>query len=227
MKTKIPAIVLLLAFLSAVPLCAAAPPGDAKAELKARFEQRHDAVNKLKKEGTVGETWQGYLEIVKEGAKLEGDAKKLFDEENGDRTKLYGIIASNVGAKGERKLSVDQVAERNGRRNFQKARPGDYLKSKEGRWIRREEVNALKKQGKAGETGEGYVEPVKDASLDEQGRVTLLEENRIRRDIYQDEADDRKKSVDAVAQQAGKKNIDAASKGEWVKDKGGEWKKKG
>jgi len=55
----------------------------------------------------------------------------LIDDENTDRRELYQIIAA------EENTSPEKVADRMARRNYEKARPGEYLKTADGRWKRK------------------------------------------------------------------------------------------
>lgn len=54
--------------------------------------------------------------------------RELVDEENADRRELYKLIAE------KEKTTPEKVAERNAARNFQKARSGEYLKTRPGEW---------------------------------------------------------------------------------------------
>ena len=139
---KFPIVLLILATF-AIPISAPAPAlakdadkpdktekkdskGDARqAELKQRFQQRYAQIKELKKAGTVGETYSGYLEFVK-GKK--GDNASLVEEENTDRRELYKLIADKEGT------TQEKVAERNAKRLFEKATAGEYLKDSDGQW---------------------------------------------------------------------------------------------
>jgi len=94
-------------------------------ELKQRFQQRYAQIKELKKAGTVGETFGGYLEFVK-GKKP--DSAALIEEENTDRRELYKLIADKEGT------TQEKVAERNAKRLFEKASVGEYLKDADGQW---------------------------------------------------------------------------------------------
>jgi uncharacterized protein YdbL (DUF1318 family) len=100
-----------------------------ESELKERHEKRAPQIDKLKKAGIVGETADGYLDWVKDKDKKSAD---VVDEENSDRKEVYKHIAEKT------KVSVEQVAERAGKRNFDHASPGEYLKDKNGKWKKKE-----------------------------------------------------------------------------------------
>ncbi|HEX8522737.1 MAG TPA: YdbL family protein [Tepidisphaeraceae bacterium] len=97
-------------------------------EIKERLKQRYPKIQELKKQGVVGETFEGYIDFVK-GAK--GDAKQLVDSENSDRKEVFQIIADRTGT------TVDKVAERAGKRAFEKASAGEFLKDASGKWTKK------------------------------------------------------------------------------------------
>src|SRR5438552_1144386 len=99
-------------------------------ELRARFEQRFTKIKALKGAGKIGETSSGMLEAVKGG--LSDEERRLVDEDNADRTELYALIAKQEG------VSPQVVAERNAKRNFERASDGEYLKDEKG-WYRKGE----------------------------------------------------------------------------------------
>jgi uncharacterized protein YdbL (DUF1318 family) len=115
---------LALAGTAAVPSVARA---DRQDELQERFKDRLPDIRDAKADGKIGETTEGVLEAVN-GQDLDDDLRKLVDEENADRRELYKLIAE------KEKTTADKVAERNANRNFQKARSGEYLKTREGEW---------------------------------------------------------------------------------------------
>jgi uncharacterized protein YdbL (DUF1318 family) len=197
---------------------------DTKADLKAKFEQRYPQLHQAKKDGKVGENWQGFVEAVE--AKFAGDAKiaDLIEQENADRKKLYALIAEEQSK--DRKVSPAQVAERNARRNFSEAKDHEFLRTKDNVWMQRKEVRDLKKRGIIGETWEGYVEVVDGANADAQAKAVLAEENRMRKDAYLIESKKKKSTPEKVAQQAGSEAIESAGAGEQVKGKDGKWVKK-
>jgi len=50
------------------------------------------------------------------------------EDENADRKALYELIAK------KEETTPEKVAERNAARNFEKAKPGEWLKGKDGKW---------------------------------------------------------------------------------------------
>jgi uncharacterized protein YdbL (DUF1318 family) len=103
---------------------------DREDELQERFKDRLPDIRDAKADGDVGETTEGVLEAV-DGKDLDGDVRKLVDEENADRLELYKLIAA------KEKTSPEKVAERNAARNFRNAKSGEYLKTPEGKWKRK------------------------------------------------------------------------------------------
>jgi uncharacterized protein YdbL (DUF1318 family) len=100
--------------------------GSTKDELRSRFEQRFPKLAELKGAGKIGETFNGSVEAVSGG--LSAAEQRLVDDENTDRTELYGLIAK------QENTTPQLVAERNARRNFERAHSGEFLKDKEGKW---------------------------------------------------------------------------------------------
>jgi uncharacterized protein len=100
-------------------------------ELKKRLAERFPKIAALKTAGTVGETHEGYVALVDEKSK-DKDAKELVEKENEDRKEAYQIIAD------KEKVTVEKVAERAGKRAFEKAKPGEYLKGADGKWKKKE-----------------------------------------------------------------------------------------
>lgn len=101
---------------------------DRKAELQQAFEQRFPQLREYKSAGKVGETTQGLVEAVKSEYLSDAKLKKLIDDENRDRKELYAQIAKETNA------TPEFVAEQNARRNYQRAKPGEYLRTADGRW---------------------------------------------------------------------------------------------
>jgi uncharacterized protein YdbL (DUF1318 family) len=213
---------LLFALLPAISILAAP---QTRAELKDRFEQRHGHLNRLKEQGKVGETFRGFIESVKDESALNQDERKLMEAENEDRRRLYDLIAAEV-VKGEKKLSPEKVAERNARRNFVKADPNHFLKTSDDVWMKRNDSDRLKREGKVGETSEGYIEAVEGAKLNDRQRLIVEGENRIRRGLYERRAWKNDSTSQEEGQRAGRENIDQAKRGEYVKAEDGAWTKR-
>ena len=115
---------MMVMMLAMAGLIAPAWAADTMESLQQRFTARYPALKAAKKAGKLGEVVSGFVEAVS------GDpaATSLAKEENGDRTKLYALIAERE------KVSPEQVAERNAVRNFTNASSGEYLKGRDGKW---------------------------------------------------------------------------------------------
>ena len=117
--------------LSLALLPCAALAASREDELKESFKQRFPKIAALKNAGTVGETHEGYLALVDEKSK-DKEAKELVEAENEERKELYKLIADKEGT------TLEKVAERAGKRAFEKAQPGEYLKGADGKWKKKE-----------------------------------------------------------------------------------------
>ncbi len=99
-----------------------------KKQLQARFEQRYPQLLQYKSQGKIGETPAGTIEAVDAKYLSDASLKKLVADENSDRQELYNIIAK------EENTTPQKVAELSAKHNYEKARPGDYLKQSDGTW---------------------------------------------------------------------------------------------
>jgi hypothetical protein len=93
-------------------------------QLKQRFAERFPALKAAKAAGKIGEVHTGFVEAVT----TDGSTATLIADENADRKKLYELIAAAENT------SAANVADRNARRNFANAAPGEYLKGTDGKW---------------------------------------------------------------------------------------------
>jgi uncharacterized protein YdbL (DUF1318 family) len=93
--------------------------------LRKRFEERYAQIHSLKAKGVIGETYEGYVGFVKD---KDESAASLVNDENADRKQLYELIAKKENT------TPEKVAERNAKRNFEKAKPGEFLKNPDGTW---------------------------------------------------------------------------------------------
>ena len=201
-----------------------------RAELKKRFEARFDQLNGLKDRGLIGETYNGLVEALDQRL-LSKDERQLLEDENADRKALYDLIAQRVD-EGEKKVPPRVVAERNGRRNFEKADPRHYLKIDESRWIpkrdedRADRIARLKKDGVVGETSEGYLDVVRGKG-DEDLQRLIEQENRDRRAMYDQIAGKvDKASAEQIAREAAKDMYEHLPAGHTYKSKDGAWERR-
>ena len=129
-NTKIVWVILslILALFLAPAAVSAAAAAPSEAELQKRFKARYPQIQQLKRDGVVGETDAGMIDFVD---KKDAKAASVVEEENADRKALYKLIADKEG------ITEDVVAKRAAKRNFDKARPGDWLKEG-GKWRKKE-----------------------------------------------------------------------------------------
>ena len=130
MNTKMIIAIMSLA-LALVLAPASLFAADAKADeaaLQKRFKARYPQIQQLKTDGVVGETSAGLVDFVE---KKDSKAAKLVEEENDDRKALYEVIADKEA------ISADVVAARAAKRNFDRAKAGEYLKEG-GKWKKKE-----------------------------------------------------------------------------------------
>jgi uncharacterized protein YdbL (DUF1318 family) len=97
---------------------------ETREELQKRFQERLPQIEDLKKKGVAGETSEGYLDFVEARSDKAGD---VVNGENGDRRKLYELIAAKTGT------TADVVAKRAAERNFERAKSGEFVKEN-GKW---------------------------------------------------------------------------------------------
>jgi uncharacterized protein len=121
-------LVAAFALLLFAPTGAMAAEAKEEAALQKRFKARHAQLQQLKGDGAIGETSEGFIDFVE---KKESKAAALVREENDDRKALYAIIAEKEGT------TPEKVAVINAKRNFDRARPGEYLKQG-GKWTKKE-----------------------------------------------------------------------------------------
>ncbi|MFN4244036.1 MAG: YdbL family protein [Tepidisphaerales bacterium] len=104
---------------------------DEWSELQRRFAARDPQLQQLKAAGTLGETSSGYLEPPDAALgvpPLTPEARQLMDDENADRRRLYALIGRREN------VPPEVVADRAARRNFARARTGEWLKFPDGLW---------------------------------------------------------------------------------------------
>jgi len=107
---------------------------DTKEEIVDRMAKRLDTVKKYKAEGKIGETFDGLVAAVKEEYLGDKDLKKLVDDENADRKKFYELGAEKF------KTTPEKFALSAGKRNFRDAKPEDWLKPKDAKWIQKKDL---------------------------------------------------------------------------------------
>lgn len=183
MKTSRIAVAAFAAALAcALAPCSAQEP-DAKDQkeidaLKKRAEARYAELLRLKNAAKVGETDEGLVAVTK--SEYEGDRTDPEDEssptvgqvvgdENGDRKKLYAIIARGNDTDPAEVARTAMVG------HFKRALPTHYVRVK-GKWIQRKDLKLDEKKGgkkdkeKAEGAGETTEKKKDEVELDRSGR---------------------------------------------------------
>ena len=133
------ALVLLLVAATAV----VADTQEELKELKLSFKKRYPTLAKMRKAGRIGETFDGYVEAVKaDTLKEKVDPKaessptvaEFLKTENEDRGRLYVILAKRS------ETTPEKVAARNAARNFDRAGAEEFLKTKDGKWVKKKDL---------------------------------------------------------------------------------------
>jgi len=98
--------------------------------IQKRDENRAEQIARLKRDGVVGETWEGYLAAVK--TRPDDDVKDVVDRENRARREMYREIARQL-----EKVELDEVARNAARDTREHLPPGHYFKERDGDWQKR------------------------------------------------------------------------------------------
>jgi uncharacterized protein YdbL (DUF1318 family) len=120
-------ILVLVASLAAL---AAGSPDEELGQLRARAEKRYPLLQQLKTTGSIGETYLGYLALPP-NSDADDKARALMADENTDRKQVYALLAE------KEQTTPEKVAERAAKRNFARAKSGEYLLFPNGQWQRK------------------------------------------------------------------------------------------
>ena len=123
MNTTRRSFLAILIALLLIPATAVFGAESKKDQLRKRLRERAPEIAKLKSEGLIGETDEGYVDFVK-GKDKGGD---VVDAENADRKQVYENIAKDTGE------SVDKVAKQAAQKQFDHAKPGEWIRI-DGKW---------------------------------------------------------------------------------------------
>ncbi|MGI9012668.1 MAG: DUF1318 domain-containing protein [Phycisphaerales bacterium] len=227
-------ILLLLALLF-VPMIAVASHAeqDDLAGLRASMEARYPRILELKREGRLGETFDGRLAALDEALARDAQIAKIIQEENADRKRLYELLAADLrkNAKPEDRdrITAQLVARRNGRRNLENAKPVEYFMVGPDVWLYKQNeerflaIEELKQERIVGETWEGLVAAVTDGQLSASARKLLEEENEWRDEFYKASAERRKVDVRVVQEESGTARMKVESGKAMIRDKDRGW----
>ncbi|TCK08145.1 YdbL family protein [Marinobacterium mangrovicola] len=87
------------------------------------------SLDEAKQQGLIGEQSTGYLGVVSNNANAE--VKALVQSINSKRKALYGEKAKQAGVE----LQIMEL--RTGERLLDRAAPGEYVRTPDGRWVRK------------------------------------------------------------------------------------------
>lgn len=109
--------------------CTAAEGDEVLEEVKERMKRNLPKVEKLKKEGKVGENNRGYLHPL---TKLTQEEEQLVKRENEDRKIVYTYLARQAG------VSVEEVEKARAKQIRERSAPGIWLQAPDGKWYKKE-----------------------------------------------------------------------------------------
>jgi len=115
-------------------MLASAVCGESRTEITDRMAKRLAAINKAKADGKIGETFNGLVDAVKAQALGDKELKRLINDENADRQAFYELGAKELGTTSE------NFALSAGKRNFRVAKPEEWLKLKDGKWVQKKNL---------------------------------------------------------------------------------------
>lgn len=85
-------------------------------------------IREAKTAGQIGEQPDGYIGFVIDD--VPENVKKAADDMNARRKEKYSGVAATRG------LAVEAVSELNGRKLIDRAKPGEFTKGEDGKWIK-------------------------------------------------------------------------------------------
>lgn len=219
----------LLALSLLLAVASAAVAQGSRDQIQQRFRERYRALFELKVEGRIGETFEGYVQIVAD-VYGDDDVEALVTAENRDRRTYYELLAVDLKkqAPPEQRDSITArwVGRRNAKRTFQDAEPFEHLELPDGVWVQKKDLKAyeqvlkLKRQGLVGEAATGYLAVRRD---DGSAAAVVKRENERRRAFYRTIARAGDDPIDEVASTFGRAHFKAARPEDWLLAATGDW----
>lgn len=114
----------MIALVCAMPLALSAA---SMQEIKERMADRLPAVSELKEKQWVGESNEGYLEVLKP-ENVSAEQTEVVDAENADRRLVYAKIADHVDA------TVQLVGQQRAEAIRKQSAPGIMIQMPDGTW---------------------------------------------------------------------------------------------
>ena len=96
--------------------------------LRERMAERLPQIDRLKAEGVIGETNDGFVAVRGSGS---AEAAQVVATENADRKAVYAAIAQKAGA------SAESVASARARQIAAGSAPGVWLQNERGEWYKK------------------------------------------------------------------------------------------
>lgn len=115
----------ILFLIAAAGIGAAVVQAQDLGAVKARMEQRQNAVDSLRDRGAAGENNRGYLEA--RGA-ASGDDQRVIGEENADRRAVYAALAAQT------RTDPDTVGRQRAQQIAVRSKAGVWIQSPNGEW---------------------------------------------------------------------------------------------
>jgi uncharacterized protein YdbL (DUF1318 family) len=132
------AIYLLVLFIGSSLLLAE----DTMDDIKDRMKERYPKLKELKEEKKLGETQQGFVEIIIEDSSEVARIQKFAEAENADREKLYDLIAKST------QTTAEVVGKNNAIRIFKKAGDEELFKGPDGKWYQKKDIEKETENGR-------------------------------------------------------------------------------
>lgn len=97
--------------------------------VKERMKKNLPLIEKLKKEGKVGENNRGYLHPIE---KLTQEEEALVRQENTDRKLVYTYLAKKLG------VPIEEVEKARAKQIRERSAPGIWIQDLNGKWYKKE-----------------------------------------------------------------------------------------
>lgn len=117
-------------------------------QVRARMKARYATLKKLIRARLVGETWDGYVDVVKSEyakrvvdprAKAKQTIGAVVAAESADRRFVYAYLAKQL------KTSAAKIGVQNGVRHLMRLQAEEYFRLKSGQWAPRKKIKRKKK----------------------------------------------------------------------------------
>lgn len=93
-------------------------------------EARAERIARLKRDGVVGETFDGLIEVIR--GSVDDQVRAVIEQENRSRRAMYEIIAGRID-----KATPEQIGQQLAKEAYEHLPPGHSFKTRQGAWERR------------------------------------------------------------------------------------------